>query len=123
VSIPKASIDVFGKPCRFKVFQGFAVPPLIDFYGDQFASGFAECPCDPNPGVPGGCSDLKRSGVIIFENDVMESLPIDGRHIHISPSPVVRVEKIFNLIVEVLGIRPDRGARKGSDKNQRGSQE
>jgi hypothetical protein len=72
VSIPEASIDVFGKSGCFEVFQGFTMPPLVDLDGDQFTASFTECPCDPDPGMPGGCPDLKCSGIFVLENDVVK---------------------------------------------------
>ncbi len=72
VRVPQPGVDEVGQAGLLEVGEGLAVPPLVDFKGDEPASGLAQGPGDPEPGMAGGGPDLERPFVAVLDDEVVE---------------------------------------------------
>ena len=52
--------------------ERFLMAAFIDFDRNQLSTGFAESPCNPDRGVPGGSADIDRFFIIVFNNYIIQ---------------------------------------------------
>ena len=85
MGIRQPGIDVIRQPGFFKVVYRLFVASFIDLDRDEFATRLAERPCHPDRGTAGGGADFHGFPVIVFNDQVVENLPIRFRDIPVDP--------------------------------------
>src|SRR5690606_6268702 len=76
MGISQPKIHKIRQAYRFYVFYCFFLPAFIHLYGNQFTTGFAECPGYPDGGMAGRGTYFQSRPVIVINNKVMQNLAI-----------------------------------------------
>jgi hypothetical protein len=72
------------------------MPFWIELDRRQFPSGLRQRPSDPHAGVTGGGANLKRSGELVLEDEVMQQLAVGFRDVQVSPRSAMAIQERSN---------------------------
>ena len=100
MDIPEPGVYKFADPGGGKISLGFGIPPRIDLYRDELATGLAKCPSHPHNRTAGRCPDFQPQSIVIIDNQVVENLAVLFRNIQIMPATTLGIEKLPNLSVK-----------------------